>query len=380
MGKLLTREEFIKRAHEAHGDKYDYSKVDYKNTKTRVCIICPVHGEFWQTPYHHMNGRGCTRCQYDSFSRDRRDSLDDFLRKAVEVHGDKYDYSKVEYVKSVEKVCIICPEHGVFYQRPAIHISGQGCPKCGREKANKSESSTTEEFIEKAKKVHGDRYDYSKVEYNGRENNVCIICSEHGEFWQRSSTHLRGGGCQICKKETLRNLYISNTEKFIIDSKKIHGNKYDYSLVKYEKSDKKVDVICKKHGIFKIAPSHHLNGVGCPICKESKMEIEINDLLIANDINFIREYHSDLLGKLSLDFYIPDKKIAIECQGEQHFKPIKFFGGEEKFKKTIERDKRKKNICEENGVKLYYYANKKYTDDIITEKEKIIELIKGDND
>ncbi len=124
----------------------------------------------------------------------------EFIKKAREVHGDKYDYSKVEYVKSKEKVNIICPEHGEFSQTPQKHLYGQGCPQCG----NKPKI-TTEEFIKKAREVHGDRYDYSKVVYVDAQTDVCIICRQHGEFWQRPSHHTDGRGCKKCATEITAN-------------------------------------------------------------------------------------------------------------------------------------------------------------------------------
>ena len=110
-----------------------------------------------------------------------------FIEKAKAVHGDKYDYSKVEYVKAKEKVCIICQEHGEFWQTPNNHLRGEGCPFCYG-----SKKLTTEEFISKAKQIHGNKYDYSNVNYVNKYTKVCIICPEHGEFWQKPSNHLKG--------------------------------------------------------------------------------------------------------------------------------------------------------------------------------------------
>jgi hypothetical protein len=186
----LTTEEFIRRAKEVHGDKYDYSKVVFTKMGDKVCIVCPEHGEFWQTPTCHLNGQGCPKCggRYKFTTKE-------FIEKAKAVHDDKYDYSKVEYVNCNTKVCIICPEHGEFWQKPSNHLSGQGCPKCVG-----NEQSTTEDFIRRAKAVHGDKYDYSKVEYVNCNAKVCIICPEHGEFWMTPKNHLYGKGCACCNR------------------------------------------------------------------------------------------------------------------------------------------------------------------------------------
>ena len=263
----MTLDGFIKKAKEVHGDKYDYSKVEYKNSKTKVCIICPIHGEFFQTPYNHLKGFGCSKCGHEKTSSAKTSNTSTFIEKAMSVHNDKYDYSKVNYVKSNEKVCIICPRHGEFWQTPNKHLSGNGCPKCARETLwNKRGRVTTENFIEKAKKVHGDKYDYSKTNYINTKTKVCIICPEHGEFWQNPSTHLSGGGCWKCGLQRISNVRKYTTEKFIEKAKKIHGDKYDYSKVDYVDSKTKVCIICPKHGEFWQTPNNHINGLGCAEC------------------------------------------------------------------------------------------------------------------
>lgn len=132
MGKKLTTAEFVKKAIEVHGDKYDYSKVEYMGTHKNVCIICPMHGNFLQTPANHLNGRGCPKCGGNG-----KLTASEFIKRAREVHSDKYNYSKVEYVNSKKEVCIICPKHGKFLQRPSDHLNGRGCPKCGVESKQK---------------------------------------------------------------------------------------------------------------------------------------------------------------------------------------------------------------------------------------------------
>ena len=129
-GYKSTNEEFIKKARKVHGDKYDYSKVNYVKSKTKVCIICPIHGEFWQTPNNHLQGQDCPQCGEIKRKISLSDTKDIFISKAKQVHGDRYDYSKVEYKNNRTKVCIICPTHGEFLQKPNSHLNGQGCRKC----------------------------------------------------------------------------------------------------------------------------------------------------------------------------------------------------------------------------------------------------------
>jgi len=186
-GRNVTTEEFIEKARKIHGNKYDYSKTEYTVSRNKVCIICPEHGEFWQSPYSHLQGAGCPKC----IGRNR--TTEDFIKKAREVHGDKYDYSKVKYIAGKHKICIICPEHGEFWQKAESHLAGSGCPEC-----NGHSKMTTDKFIQKARAVHGNKYDYSKVEYTSTDSKVCIICPEHGEFWQVPHSHLYGSGCPVC--------------------------------------------------------------------------------------------------------------------------------------------------------------------------------------
>ena len=374
MAKKLTTEEFIKRAKEVHGDKYDYSKTDLDNRdeKGRVIIICPIHGEFWQKVYNHLNHYGCKECSYNNM----RNGVDKFIKQAKEIHGDKYDYSKVEYINNKTKVCIICPIHGEFWQKPNNHLQGQGCFEC-----NGSIKYTTETFIKKAKEVHGDKYDYSKVEYIKSHIDIIITCPIHGDFLVKPYSHLQGVGCSKC----YGNKRLSK-EEFIKHAKEIHGDKYDYSKVEYVNNRTKVCIICPIHGEFWQTPDMHISikMYGCPICGKSQYikEQTLRNVLIKtfNDIEYQKKF--EWLGLQLLDFYLPKYNIGIELQGIQHFKPIKYFGGDEKYNKTIERDWRKIKLCEQNGVKLLHFAFLKEKDfencgyEVINDVDKLISIIK----
>ena len=263
--KKMNKEEFIKKAREVHGSKYDYSKVEYSNSKTKVCIICPGHGEFFQSSNAHLQGKGCPKCGINIRIEKTKMSTAEFIAKAQEIHGNKYDYSKTEYSNSRTKVCIICPDHGEFWQTPTLHLQGNGCPKCsGKNKL------TTEEFIEKARKVHGDKYDYSKVDYKNNHTKVCIICPDHGEFWQTPSNHLKKQGCPKCGFTIRNEKNTMTTEEFIAKAREVHGSKYDYSKSEYQNCNVKVCIICPEHGEFWQLPSSHLSGRGCPKCINRK--------------------------------------------------------------------------------------------------------------
>lgn len=129
--KQLTTEDFIRKAHEVHGDKYDYSETVFVDSKTKVRIICPIHGPFEQAPYSHLQGVGCMACGSEKTKKSKvKWDEKTFIAKACEVHGDKYDYSKLGFVNMRTPVTIICPIHGEFVQQPRVHILGSGCPKC----------------------------------------------------------------------------------------------------------------------------------------------------------------------------------------------------------------------------------------------------------
>ena len=149
----LTTEDFIRKARLVHGDRYDYSKVEYEGASNKVIIICPEHGDFEQQAYNHMNGYGCMLCAAKERGKIQKHTSEVFIIKAKEVHGEKYDYSKSEYNGNNIKVIIICPKHGEFLQVPSSHLQGQGCPKCAKENSGQSQRLTTEEFIQRAKEV-----------------------------------------------------------------------------------------------------------------------------------------------------------------------------------------------------------------------------------
>ena len=187
---------------------------------------------------------------------------------------------------------------------------------------------------------------------------MCIICPEHGEFWQSPNDHLNGCGCKKCANEKRNFINSLTCDEFIERAKLKHGNKYDYSKVNYVNSHSKVCIICPEHGEFWQMPYSHINGNGCPMCKQSQLERDISLMLSESGIRYIYQYYNyEFLNKLSLDFYLPDYNIGIECQGIQHFEPIEFFGGEEALKANKERDERKRLLCENNGINIVYYFN-----------------------
>ena len=407
MAIKLTKEKFVEKANKVHGDKYNYSKVEYINSQTKVCIICPIHGEFWQTPNAHLNGRGCKKCANKRRADILSKTQEEFLKELKKIHGDKYDTSKVKYINDNTPITLICHEkdengieHGEFNIKPCVLLRGtkSGCSKCGfiRSQAynKKINQKYKEKFSKELKKIHGDKYDTSKVKYINSTKKVCIICHEkdengieHGEFWQEPIKLLKGHGCPKCKSLKLRKKFSDDIETFIEKAKKIHNDEYVYfSEETYINNRTPVKIKCKKHGIFYQKPNSHLNGHGCPVCRESKLEKEIYTFLQEKNINFIYQANKRILewlGKQSLDFYLPDYNIAIECQGEQHFIPTTFgstqITPEEYLQQIIKRDKQKLQLCNEHNIKILYYTNKireKYFGKIYTDKNKLFKNIK----
>ena len=194
----MSLEEFLARANEKHNHKYSYEKVVYKTAKDPVEIVCPEHGAFFQQPYSHLIGRGCTACGCQTRSKKNSLGRDTFIERSKAVHGSKYDYSLVRYKNTTDPVTIICKEHGPFNQTPGNHLSDRGCKLCGIRSVAENQRLTKEQFIERATGVHGDLYDYSLVEYKRNSTKVVITCKEHGNFLMIPSDHLRGSGCPKC--------------------------------------------------------------------------------------------------------------------------------------------------------------------------------------
>lgn len=266
--KKVTTEEFICRASSVHGGKYRYSDIKYNTLHDKVLIFCPTHGDFLQAANDHLRGRGCKKCFLEKMS-----DCDRFVSKSKKVHGDRYDYSSVEYIKSNEKVDIICKIHGKFSQIPSTHLQGAGCCKCGHAATRESKIKTIDNFVEKSKKIHGDKFNYDKVIYKGRDVKVIISCPVHGEFEQSPRNHFRNG-CKYCGSERQADSKRITNSAFIGKAMNRHGNKYSYEKCNYSGGKNRVIIGCQKHGDFAQIANTHLNGAGCPSCVFRRMTKE----------------------------------------------------------------------------------------------------------
>ncbi|MFW5847784.1 MAG: hypothetical protein ACOCVF_02580 [bacterium] len=288
----------------------------------------------------------------------KRVTFDIFLEKAKKIHGDKYNYIKPKLFKIRDKIGIICPQHGTFYQRGDAHLSGQGCGKCAN-----SIVYDQDEYLKLAYEKHGNKYDYSLINYKNIKIKIKIICPEHGLFEQTPDNHLYHG-CPNCAIENVAQKRINNSANlFIKKLKEVHGNQYDYSQCTYIKSDVKLRIICKKHGVFYMKFHEHLRGRGCPICGNiiSKEENLIKEW-IENDLKIKTIKHK--INGFEIDIFLPDYNLGIEYNG--------LYWHSNKFKdKNYHLNKTE--LCEKNNIQLLHI----FEDEWINKKEIIKSIIKS---
>ena len=289
----------------------------------------------------------------------KRLTTEDVINKIKKIHGDLYDCSQVNYINAKTKIRLFCNKHKIWFDISPNDVlyKKSGCPKCRYEKSSSKTRKSLDNFIKEANKIHSGKYDYSKVNYVNNRTKVCIICKKHGEFWQTPDKHiLRKHGCPICGGSMKKSL-----RQFVEEAIKVHGNRYDYSKSVYKNGTTPTIIICPTHGEFKQTPKEHLNGQGCPHCKQSKIERELYDYLSSKQIDFVHQYRYDESNyKNRIDFYLTKLNLAIECQGIQHFKPVDFANkgkvwAENAFCDNVKRDVYKHDLCEMKSIKLLYY-------------------------
>lgn len=286
----------------------------------------------------------------------KRKTLEEFKKQLLEINPQIEIIGN--YINNKTPIQCKCLKCGHVWEARPDNLLHWGCPNCRLviigDKNRKSITDVLREFV----KIHGDKYDYSKVVYKNTDTKICIICPEHSEFWQTPSNHRTGHGCPKCANKILSEKYTSTTEEFIEKAKKVHGNLYDYSNMNYISAKIPISIICPKHGEFSQKPNVHLNGCGCPKCNTSKGEILIETVLKENTIQYISQFKLKIDSKINssgyafIDFYLPDYNTFIEYNGEQHYIPIKHFGGELKFQKQQMRDEYVRTYAKEHNIKL----------------------------
>jgi hypothetical protein len=283
----------------------------------------------------------------------RKQTLEEFIFKAKKKHGDKYDYSNVVYINNHTQIQLKCNKcMNIFFITPKNHFKCGKCRKC----YNNIRSKTQEEF----KNQLSNKYEVLD-DYITTHDKIRFKCIEHNEiFFQRPHHILKNIiGCKECYTNTMRNLHGKTSEEFIKTAHQIHDDKYDYSNTKYINNRLKVEIICKKHGVFFQIPKDHLNGSGCRYCKNSNGEKKILTFLETQKIQYhVEKTFENCVYKRNLrfDFYIPEVNCLIEYDGMQHFKDIKYFSN---FEKLRIKDIIKNKFCLENNIPLLRIA---YTD------------------
>lgn len=328
----MTKKEFIERAREKHGYKYNYPTL-----KDKVLSNDDIDIEYQGVTYRQKVVKHITlgRCPEKNTPSK---TTEQFISEAKEIWGDKYDYSLVEYKGALKKVKILYK--GIIFEQVATtHLQGQSCEK----------NLNQEYFILKSKEKHGDRYDYSLVKFKG--GHIPVMIGYKGVFYmQKPYYHLSGS-----RPENII-LSIRKTNKtFINEANVIHDYKYSYDKVEYTTNQSKVIITCPIHGDFEQRPLSHLQGCGCSNCNESKGEKEIAKFLDRNKISYYRQHKfPDCKNtfELPFDFYIPSRRMVIEFDGKQHFEPMDFFGGVENFEKLKLNDSIKNNYCEDNMIDI----------------------------
>ena len=360
--KTLTKDEFIQKFRAKYDKDYSFDLFEYVNNKTKSKVICPKHGVFEIRPNDLLSGMGCPAC-----GGTKKYTNEEYKDLVNQTHHGYYDLSLVNYTRGTDKVKVICPTHGEFQIQAKRLLRGCICPQCAKEKVyheitpilntdKKWCKDTTETFCQKVIDKYGEIFDLSRVNYQKSSIKVDVICKQHGLFQITPNKLLMGRGCPICAGNKPL-----TTESFIDKSKQLYPNLFDYTKTIYKNYSKPVILTCKKHGDFLKTPRNHLKGQSCPICSQSRLEERIRVLLEQNNLNYIREYSFEDLGRYRYDFFVPNKKLLIECQGIQHFEDIPFFNKKSTWQERYERDKLKYEYAISHGYKIIYLFDKKRT-------------------
>lgn len=341
----LTTDQFINKAIKIHGLKYIYDLVVYINNRTKVKLICNIHGVFEQIPNSHLLGKGCAQC-----SQNVKLTTQQFIEKSSVINNNFYDYTPSKYIANNIKLTINCPIHGLFEQLPSHHLNGHGCNKCHID----NKKLNLNDFINRSNIIHNNKYNYELVNYINSYSKIPIICKVHGIFKQSPNSHLAGQNCPKCAIN-----YNKGLDKFIIEAIIIHKGKYIYSKSKYINNKVKLIIICLYHGEFLQIPNAHLSGQGCPNCNHIISEPEKEWLDSFNITLENRNIRLPGLGQKRVDGYDATTNTVYEFYGDYwHGNPIKFksddinkstsctFG--QLYKQTIDKEKLIKN----NGYNL----------------------------
>ncbi len=366
MSRIKTTEEFIEAARKIHGDKYNYDEVVYTKSKNRVKIWCNSCQKYFdQTPDSHLRGKGCRFCASKKKAQKWSYDTTKFVKKAEEVHGKgKYDYSDTVFSGIDNYVTIRCLKHGLFTQTAHNHLKGHGCKECANDLLSETRRTP---FLDAIKKVDNRFYPITPIqEYKNSNSPIYATCPVHGEFKTTIHDLLENKYCcPDCAHSAVGFGRRYDADKFqeVLNNRGLGGS---FKVLDYETSDKPANIQCLSCGsVFTRSPNGLLSNPRCPNCYERKssyrLEELVQGLLNNSGIFFEKQKTFSWLKRtnrpLSLDFYIPKYNLAIECQGLQHFQPVEYFGGEERFKIVLQNDTTKFDLCRQHGVRLLYFSD-----------------------
>lgn len=369
----ITFEKFINQTKSFNKGQYDYSLItNFKSGRDKINIKCTIDNTiFSQYAYNHLKyPKKCPTCKINKRKelllqlkhppKIRSHTNSQFISRSRKRYKEIFDYSLVNYKNKRIKVCLKCKKNGhIFWQSPESHFKGNDCPKCIG-----AGQYSQEDFLFKARLVHGDRYDLSNIKYIASNQNITVRCLKHGNFIIRASRFLRGQKCRKCNS----NIFVTTQDEFIAKAKEIHLDRFDLSQINFIKSSYDVTPICKKHGMFRIQACKFLSGRGCKRCKISEGERIIENFLKKNNILYIHEKKfSDCISKLPLkfDFYLPEYRTCVEYDGIGHYSDRVY--GQKSFQDTIKSDQIKNNYCLINGITLIRINSFKLIHIILTE-------------
>ena len=369
----MEKNKYISKAVELHGSKYRYDLLPEEvNLKGKIWVVCDVHGPIEITARNHIgkNKSGCPICGRLRANNKMRDSIDDFIKKEKEVHGDKYEVIRESFISTSKTIKFRCKKCGnIFEQKGTMHLEGNGCNVCNPPHTK----LTTESFKEKIAVTHPNLEILS--EYKSTNKPITVRCKIH-DYTYITTPHrlIQGANCQKCYDDRRGEAIKKPIDKLLEEINVIHGDRYELPNIneEYKSNKSKLTCICKKGHKFKITANKLLKGQGCHICNESHLERKISLILP----NLKREYSSDWLRNpetkyhLSLDFYDEKMNIGIECQGDQHFRSYEVWGGKSAFLKNIKRDIIKNELCKMHETKLIYVIPRLYKNEIKKEKYK----------
>lgn len=357
-----TTADFVEKANKKFNGWYKYTKTVYKKATEKVIVICPIHGEFEIIAANHLSGQGCPVCAKEKTKAANRLGREEIIKRANIVHNNKYEYEKSEAESTSDIMEVFCNKHGIFKVKVYNHLNGIGCPECSKEETEKKKQSRRiieqHKFISKSMFVHGGFFSYDKTEYVSSKKKVVVTCPIHGDFETIPANHVNGGGCPQCEREKNGIRCRLTKEEFVKRAKLVHGENYNYDKSEYLTLETPLTITCPIHGDFLQTPMCHLHGCGCPHCHRSKGEERIEQYLIRCGIVFeiqkrieIKEI-KDTKKFLLLDFYLPNYNTVIEYNGEHHYKPVSYFGGNDNFEKQKKRDEGLRMYCKEKNINL----------------------------